>query len=168
MGKKEQVPARAIFVQVLSSAAGGIFFREFEQLSPLDALRYACGMAMAISGIAALSLAKGSNGSTCGGNGELDPSYIASNVDETPGSPPFARTGASAGVSIRGIVPEVVPLVLSARFAFRRGAPTGGDSMRRYARRRSGTVGRGYDSDYHFIPPPRRLSAPLGYRSDYH
>ena len=92
-------------------------------------------------GIAALSL-KGSNSSTCGGNGELDPSYSASNVDETPGSPPFARTGASAGVSIRGIVPEVAPLVLSrARFAFRCGAPTGGDSMP--ARRRSGTVGRG-------------------------
>ena len=122
-------------------------------------------------GIAALSL-KGSNSSTCGGNGELDPSYSASNVDETPGSPPFARTGASAGVSIRGIVPEVPPLVLSrARFAFRCGAPTGGNSMRRDARRRSGTVGRGYihDSDYHFhTAASASFRAAREYRSDYH
>ena len=112
-------------------------------------------------GIAALSL-KGSNSSTCGGNGELDPSYSASNVDETPGSPPFARTGASAGVSIRGIVPEVAPLVLSrARFAFRCGAPTGGG-----LHARSATLWDGGSRVYMivtitFIPTPRRLSAPL-------
>lgn len=56
------VPVYQSLLILLTSAAGGIFFREFSTMESGSTVLYACGMVMAISGIAILSRSNAASG----------------------------------------------------------------------------------------------------------